>query len=150
MTTDPDALALLTSNMLGVLSTVAPDGQPRSRTLYYVANDAFEIFFMTLAGTRKVDDINHDPRAAFVVSDPESPRTLQIEGVVTAEPDTALIDPIVKRLMDNFMKQGPDFAPLTHLDPTTILFYRLTPTWTRLGKFAGASGTDEAFTDVTP
>ena len=150
MTNDPQALAFLKGNSLGVLSTVAPDGQPRSRTVYYASTDAFEIYFMTLAGTRKVEDINHESRAAFVVSDPDAPRTLQIEGVLSAEPDTALIDPIVKQLMDNFMKKGPDFAPLTHLDPTTILFYKLTPTWVRLGNFKQAEGTDEAFTEVTP
>lgn len=146
--TRAEAVSLLTSRSTGVLATLSPEGQPRARTLYYVANESFEVFFMTLADTRKVVDLNHVPRAAFVVSDDQAPHTIQIEGTIEAQPDTAVIDPIVSKLMENFMRRGPDFAPLTHLDPTTILFYKLTPTWVRFGDFTETSGTDEALVSV--
>lgn len=134
----------------GVLATAAPDGGVRARTIHYAANDAFEVFFVTLAGTRKVEDINANHRAAFVVSDPEIPSTLQIEGVLSEQPDTAIIDPMVHKLMDTLTEKGDMFAPLTHLDANNILFYKLTPTWIRLGDFTKSGGSDSVYTLITP
>lgn len=144
------ARTFLTENSVGVLATVAPDGTPRARTVYYAANDSFEIFLLTLAGTRKVEDINAHAQVAFVVSDPALPATLQIEGTLSAQPDTAAIDPMVSRLMDTLMQHGDSFAPVTHLDQQNILFYKLTPSWIRFGDFSKGQGTDEVFSVITP
>lgn len=144
------ARSFLMKNALGVLATTAPDGGVRARTVHYAATDTFELYFLTLAGTRKVEDINAHHQAAFVISDPERPCTLQIEGVLSEQPDTAAIDPIVQRLMETIMEKGDAFAPLTHLDAGTILFYKLTPTWIRFGDFATETGSDKVFSVITP
>jgi general stress protein 26 len=144
------ARALLMEHTTGVLATLASNGGVRARTVHYAANDAFELFFVTLAGTRKVEDINADHRAAFVISDPEAPRTLQIEGVLSEQPDTAIIDPMVQKLMDTLMEKGDTFAPLTRLDADNILFYKLTPTWIRLGDFTRTGGSDSVYAEITP
>lgn len=144
------ARAFLMSQKTGVLATHAPDGGVRARTVHYAASDAFELFFVTLAGTRKVEDINADHRAAFVISDAEAPWTLQIEGVLSEQPDTAIIDPMVTKLMDILMEKGDMFAPLTRLDADNILFYKLTPTWIRLGDFTRSGGSDSVYHVITP
>lgn len=142
------ALAFLTGRTHGVLATVSPKGGPRARTVYYAANDRFEVFFLTLAGTRKVDDINHEHRAAFVVSDEGAPQTIQLEGTITEQPDAAADEPVVKALMDTLMSKGDTFAPVTRLDQENILFYKLTPTWVRFGDFTMGEGTDEVLATV--
>mgnify|MGYP001599529929 CR=1 FL=1 len=144
------ARSFLLKNTTGVLATATQGGGVRARTVHYAANDAFELYFLTLAGTRKVEDIAANPRAAFVVSDPQAPWTLQIEGTLSEQPDTTIIDPMVQKLMDTLMEKGDAFAPLTHLDPNKILFYKLTPTWIRLGEFARGEGTKEVFSMITP
>lgn len=141
------ALTFLKTHTLGTLATLSEQG-PRARTVYYVPNDQFEVFFFTLAGTRKVKDINADHRAAFVVSDETAPRTLQMEGTLLELPDTTIADPMVKELLDTLMEHGHHFAPLTHMDASSILFYKLTPTWVRWGDFTVADGSDQVFTTI--
>lgn len=144
------ARAFLLKQTLGVIATKAPNGDAHARTIHYAANDAFEVFFVTLTGTRKVEDINADRQAAFVVSDPDVPCTLQIEGTISEQADTAIIDPMVTKLMDTLMEKGDMFAPLTRLDADNILFYKLTPTWIRYGDFSKSGGTDSVFSVITP
>jgi len=149
MNSDPktqESLSFLKNHAVGVLATLSPAGEPHARTVYYASNDMFEVFFLTLSGTRKVEDINDNHRAAFVVSDNATPQTLQIEGTISELTDTAEIDTVVKKLMDIFTSKGEHFAPLTHLDPGRVLFYKLSPEWIRRGDFTKSAGTDEAFT----
>ncbi len=149
--TDPkkQARSFLNEHSVGVLATVSSEGGPRARTVYYASTSNFQVFFFTLSGTRKVADINGDHRAAFVVSDTSAPQTLQMEGVLTELPDTTIADPIVKELMDTLMEKGAHFAPLTHLDASRILFYKITPTWIRWGDFTKGDGTDEVLLEIT-
>jgi|SRR3989344_1057569 len=150
MTTDAKtrALAFLKNNAVGTLATVSPEGMPRARTVHYVVTDSFEIFFLTLSGTRKVEDINGDHRAAFVVSDEDAPQTIQIEGTLVEQPDLTLIDPVVSGLMQTLMARGESFAPLTHLDAGNILCYKLVPTWIRWGDFTHGEGSSEVFSVI--
>ncbi|KND47137.1 MAG: hypothetical protein AB199_01755 [Parcubacteria bacterium C7867-004] len=152
--TDPltrqTALSFLKERAFGVLATVSPEGEPRARSVYYASDDSFGIFFLTLSGTSKVEDINNDHHAAFVVSAEDVPRTIQIEGVISELTDTATIDPIVQELMDTLMKNGPHFAPLTHLDAGRVLFYKITPSRVRWADFTKGDGTDEVFSQLVP
>lgn len=142
------ALAFLKEHSLGVLATVSAAGEPRARTVYYSADDTFDIFFLTLAGTRKTDDIASNPHAAFVVSAEEVPQTLQIEGIVSDLTDTAVIDPAVMSLARTLMARGSHFSPLTHFDTEKIRFYRLSPTWVRWGDFTAGESTDEVLSVI--
>ncbi len=150
MANDPKtgALALLKEETTGVLATISSDGSPRARTLYFTSDDAFNIFFLTFSGTQKVSEINADHRAAFVVSAPEKPQTLQIEGTISELTDTAVISPVVRILMDTLMKGGPHFAPLTHLDSGRVLFYKLTPSRVRFGDYTHGEGTEEVLLEI--
>lgn len=141
------ARSFIKAHTLGTLATVSETG-PHARTIYYATNDQFEIFFVTLAGTRKVVDINGDHRAAFVISDENAPQTLQMEGTLLELPDTTIADPMVKELLDTLMERGSHFAPVTHMDASSILFYKLTPTWMRWGDFTKADGSDEVFSTL--
>lgn len=149
-TTRQNALDFLKQSSLGTLATVSAAGIPRARTVYYAAGENFEIYFLTLAGTRKVEDINANHRAAFVISDIEAPQTLQLEGDVIEQPNTTIVDPVVHALMDTLMSMGDSFAPLTHLDADAILLYKLVPTWIRFGDFIESQGTDESLVEVAP
>ncbi len=146
--TEQSALSFLEDRTVGTLATVSAEGLPRARTVYYVSNELFEIFFFTLAGTRKVEDINANHLAAFVVSDGNLPQTLQLEGVLTELPDSSVADPQMQQLFDVLTARGSDFAPLAHLDASRVLFYKLTPTWVRFGDFVRKNSTDEVLTEI--
>lgn len=142
------AREFLTNNTLGTLATVASDGSPRARSLYYATDDTFAVYFVTLTGTRKVDDLAHNSAAAFVVSDENIPATLQIEGTVENITDTAVLNETVHNILATLMKRGEYFAPVTHMDAGQVLFYKLTPTWVRFGNFVIGEGNREVFSDA--
>lgn len=149
MTEKVNVLAFLQKHSVGVLATLSPDGTPRARTVYYATDDSFGVYFCTLTGTRKVEDIARNVHGAFVVSDEDTPQTIQIEGTILDLTETATINDVVRTLSDKFMERGTQFAPLTHLDPGKIAFYKLTPTWVRFGDFTDGFGADKTFTELS-
>lgn len=145
----PEAQTFLSLHSLGVLASLSPQGGPRARTVYYAAGTDFTLFFLTTDGTRKVEDLNHDSRCAFVVSNEEGPQTLQMEGTVTDLTETATLDPVTHNLLEILLARGERFAPVTRLDMGSIHFYKLTPTWVRWGDFTQGQGTASVMTEIS-
>lgn len=148
--TKTQAHSFLAHNTFGSLATVSKEGTPRVRSLYYATDDTFAVYFVTLTGTRKVEDLAHNTSAAFVVSDENTPATLQIEGSVENITDTAVLNETVHNILATLMKKGEHFAPVTHMDTARVEFYKLTPTWVRFGNFVIGEGNSEVFSDVLP
>lgn len=143
-----EALAFALNHNSGVLSTVSPEGNPRSRFLYYACDDEFNIYFLTLANTRKAADIAANPHAAFVVSEIDAPRTLQIEGTVEDLTETATASPLLSQFMQ-FLTSGKRYGiPLERFDQTTMKWYRLKPDWIRWGNFTFGRGSEEVFAEI--
>ena len=145
-----EALSFLVDHREGVLSTVSAEGQPRSRLLYYTCDDSFNIFFITLANTRKVADLAAHPKAAFVVSDTETPQTLQVEGEVKDLTETATNDPLIVGFFRELQSHKKYGIPLEHLDSAVIKIYRLSPSWIRWGHFTFGRGSDAVLTLIDP
>jgi general stress protein 26 len=145
-----EALSFLIGHSTGVLATVGKDSQPRARLVYYAADDAFRVHFITLANTRKAEDIAENPRAAFVVAETDAPRTIQLEGAVEDLTDTATIDPVLADLVNTLMSNTRFGAPLTRFDTAKLKFYRVTPDWVRWGDFTFGRGSDNVFTAINP
>jgi general stress protein 26 len=145
-----DALSFLVNHMLGVLATISDEGTPRARTIYYTCDDSFNIYFITLANTRKAQDIQKNPHAAFVVSEQDIPRTIQVEGTISDLTDTATIDPVLSDFVEVLMSQKTYGIPLTRFDTSVLKFFKLTPTWVRWGDFTIGQGTKNVLTEVEP
>ena len=145
-----EALSFLVDHPTGVLSTVTADGQPRARLIYYTCDDAFNVFFITLKSTRKVTDIAANNKAAFVVSETEIPRTLQMEGTIADLTDTATVDPLLADFVHTLMSHTKYGIPLSHFDASELHFYKLTPEWVRWGDFTFGKGTDQVLTTIDP
>jgi nitroimidazol reductase NimA-like FMN-containing flavoprotein (pyridoxamine 5'-phosphate oxidase superfamily) len=145
-----EALSFLVAHTTGVLSTVSIANTPRSRTVYYTCDDSFCVYFTTLTSTRKVEDISHNPNAAFVVSESDSPQTLQLEGTLTDLTETATNDAITQDLMRTVMSNSRFGPPLDRLDPSIVRFYRFTPNWVRWGSFVFGQGTDAVLSLIDP
>ncbi|HWH16367.1 MAG TPA: pyridoxamine 5'-phosphate oxidase family protein [Candidatus Paceibacterota bacterium] len=144
-----EALSFLANHEAGVLATLSTQQEVRARLVYYAADDAFNIYFLTLNDTRKVADLRTHSRAAFVVSSTEPPRTLQIEGEVADLTDSATLDPFLSEFVHKLMAHEKYGIPLSHLDASTIRFYRLTPTWVRWGDFTEGPGSDKVFAEIS-
>lgn len=144
-----EALSFLVNHDAGVLATVSAEGQPGARMIYYTCDDSFNVYFITLKSTRKVEQLASNSRAAFVVSEMDIPRTIQIEGKVEDMSETATDDPLLTDFIRRLMAHQPYGIPLAHFDASTLLFYKLTPSWIRWGDFTIGSGTDEVLTEIS-
>jgi hypothetical protein len=105
---------------------------------------------MTLKNTRKVSDVAANPHAAFVVSEMDVPRTLQIEGTVEDLSESAVNDPLLVDFMHRLMSHTAYNIPISHFDASEFTFFRLTPTWVRWGDFTFGQGTDNVLTEIDP
>ena len=145
-----EALSFLTDHNTGVLATVSREGAARARLVYYACDDAFQVYFMTFANTRKAADLAAHPHAAFVITETEVPRTLQVEGQVTDLSDQAGVDPVLSDLVHTLQSNTKFGAPLARFDPSALRFYRITPDWVRWGDFTLGRGTDNVLTQINP
>lgn len=145
-----EALSFLHSGETGVLATVSNNGTPRARLVYYTSDDSFNVYFITLANTRKVADMSANSDVAFTVFRADVPRTLQMEGTVTDLTETATNDPLLVAFLQKLVPKTPYGIPLEHLDSAVIRFYKITPHWVRWGDFTYGEGTEKVMTTITP
>ncbi|MBI4087054.1 pyridoxamine 5'-phosphate oxidase family protein [Candidatus Kaiserbacteria bacterium] len=78
------ALEFLKGNHTMVVSTVSPSGEPHAATMYYIADDDFNIYFMTASKSRKAVNLRANDHIAFVVG--TGPEVVTIQGSGTAMP----------------------------------------------------------------
>jgi pyridoxamine 5'-phosphate oxidase family protein len=89
-------LAYLSSQHLGRLATVAPDGAPQNNPVGYRYNDdlgTVDIYGLQLGASRKFRNLRGNPHVALVVDDlasvdPWEVRGIEIRGVAEALDDT--------------------------------------------------------------
>jgi general stress protein 26 len=144
-----DALAFLKRHKAGVLSTTAGEHHVHASTVYYTADDDFNIYLLTLINTRKFEALQAHPQVAFTVSTPDVPQTLQIEGMAM---DISFDEEAIKK-KDELIKvlnSNPWFyGPITKLDPAESVVVWIRPTWIRWADYAFAeAGSDHVFKEI--
>lgn len=73
---------LLERPLFGHLATVAPDGSPHSSVMWF-AWDGDVLRFTHTSTRQKFRNLQHEPRVALSIHDPENPyRSLEVRGVV--------------------------------------------------------------------
>jgi PPOX class probable F420-dependent enzyme len=87
--TDDEAWAELAAAHTGILTTLRRDGRPVSLPVWFVVHDG-HVYVRTPARTRKVEHVEHDPRATFLVERGE--RWAELCAVML-HADVALVDP---------------------------------------------------------
>lgn len=131
-----DALSFLKHHKTGVLATVAGEYTVHASMVYYVCDDDFNIYFLTLLNSRKLEALSEHPQVAFTVAIPDIPQTLQIEGVAI---DISLDAEEVKKkdaLFEILNATSPFYSPLVKLDPASIVMVWIKPTWIRWADYA--------------
>lgn len=151
-TTDPKAAALdfLRTHMTGVLSTISQAQTPRARTLYYSHDSDFNLYFITLATTRKASDVAAYPLAAFTVTDEHTLQTLQLEGSVTDVTNGPTDDVVIENLFDKLKLDKGQYPPLARLDRGDVRFYRITPSWIRWGDYTAGFHSKDVLFELSP
>lgn len=116
-------------HVLAVQSSISSKGDPQAAVVGIVVDDHFEIFFDTLATSRKCQNLRHDPRIAVVIGwDLQEECTLQLEGHAdepTGDELTRFKNLYFTRFPDGVERQSwPD-----------ITYFRVRPLWARFSDF---------------
>ncbi len=133
-----DALAFLKHHKAGVLATVSAEGAPHATTVYYVCDEDFNIYILTLANSRKFAAIQAHPEVAFTVSVPDVPQAIQIEGIAS---DISMDEGVKHKRQELFGVLSSNnwfYGPITKMDPADAMVVWIRPTWVRWSDYAFA------------
>ncbi len=143
-----EALAFAQSHTAGVLATVTHDNYPHASVVYYVIDDAFNMYFLTKRDSRKFSAIMARPQVAFAVGRQDIPQTLQIEGVASEVTSSEEQNMRVPELMNILSAQRPGMVPAGKMDGELALMW-VQPKWIRWGDFSKPGiGNDNLFFDI--
>lgn len=143
------ALEFLRQHKAGVLATVSPEGQPHASAVYYICDEKFNIYFLTLISSRKYAAIKANPKVAFVVGAQDVPQTVQLEG----EAEELLFEGEKKELVSNLTKVLTSnthyYAPVTQLDKAEVVLMWIKPHWVRWADYAAfKEGNENVWTEI--
>ena len=119
---------------LGVISTVNEECHPELASLYYVHDDALNIYFITREGSRKYKNITKNPHVAFVITTEHPARTIQLEGVAAKDTDPREENEYFAKLVA-LASEHLIMPPVSQIEDGEMLFMKMTTRWARLGDF---------------
>jgi len=112
------------------LATVDSDGSPQAAPLFYVSDDALNLYWLSSPASRHSLNLVARPRVAVVIYPAvwawTAIRGLQIEGESRAVPDALQREIILARYRQKFTLP-PEFSPL--IEQSAL--YTLRPAWIR-------------------
>jgi general stress protein 26 len=128
--TRAELLQFMRGQSLAVQATVSPSDAPQSAVVGIVVTDDLEVFFDTLETTRKVQNLRHNPRIAFVIGGltPGDERTVQYEGAADLPSGAELI-----RLKELYFQAFPDGRERQSWPG--LVYVRARPTWIRYSDY---------------
>jgi pyridoxine/pyridoxamine 5'-phosphate oxidase len=127
--TPHDLVTFIREQPWAVEASVSENGAPQAAVIGVVASDALELFFDTLATSRKCRNLRRDPRVAFVIGWDDG-RTLQLEGTAD-EPSGSDLERLKKLYFDRF----PDGRERGAAGG--VAYFRVRPAWARFSDFRG-------------
>ena len=124
-------LAFMRQHQYAVQASVNPSMAPQAAVIGVAVTDRFEIVFDALDGSRKVQNLRHNPRVALVVGGlaPGDERTVQYEGVA----DEPWGDDL-ERLKELYFARFPD-GRARQAWPG-LVYVRIRPTWIRYSDYS--------------
>jgi hypothetical protein len=128
--TRAELLQFMRGHALAVQASVSPSLAPQAAVVGIVVTDDFEVFFDTLDATRKVANLRHNPKIAFVIGGLTrgDERTVQYEGIAD-EPAGAELE----RLKEFYFSRFPDGRERQSW--RGLIYVRARPTWIRYSDF---------------
>jgi general stress protein 26 len=131
MLTREHLLAFMCSHRYAVEASVSSNGGVQAAVVGIVVTDDYEIFFDTLAETRKARNLRRNAAIAFVIGGtaPEDERSVQYEGVAD-QPEGADLE----RLTALYLERFPDGRERQSWPG--LIYLRARPTWLRYSDFS--------------
>lgn len=101
--------------------------------------------------SRKYAALSANPWAAFVIGDQKVPQTLQIEGPVVELKGSDEMGKHLPELVQRLTSNATYFAPITKMNPSSIVVMWLQGKWIRWADYASPeSGSEHVLTQLDP
>lgn len=118
----------LKSCPVGVLSTVAVDGNPHGAVIYFTIDEDFVVSFVTKVQTRKYDNLAHNNQVTLTVFDQQTQTTAQIIGKAVEIKDGYDINVIAGAILAASMKTSDGgLPPISKLSAGEFVGFKIKP-----------------------
>jgi general stress protein 26 len=145
--TQKNFLKFLKSKNIAAISTVSPDNQPMSATIYYIIDDDFTFYFMS-KDTHKTRNIQTNNKVALLISRENAPISAQIHGIADQIQGNSHFDMKRDELIQSLL-HNPFSPPIFEVKGDDIFIYKITPTWMRWLDLTDKSD-NKGFTQILP
>lgn len=132
-----ELLQFLRSHEVGALATIK-EGKAHAASIYYYIDDDLRVYFLTRNETLKFSNMVKEGTVGFVVTDPVTLQTVQIEGTGREVDYTGEYAAVMKKYVDQLSKSGKAWEniPINHMLGTGYYaFAQITPSWIRWTDF---------------
>ena len=130
------AYNFLSTQMIAHVATVSTSNLPHIASVYYMADQALNIYFVTQMNTLKFQNLKYNPIISIEVTDEQSLRTIQARGkaaVCTDQKESiSVINQISQIVRYNVLWTPPTIMHNFNSSATVIKFK---PEWLRLADF---------------
>lgn len=124
-------LTFMREERYAVQASVTAQGTPQAALVGVIVTERFEVFFDTLAGSRKAVNLRHNSAAALVIGSAaaDAERTVQLQGIADQPSGVQLA-----RLLELYFSRFPDGR--ARQTWAGISYWRVSPTWLRYSDFS--------------
>lgn len=126
----------LSSNPIGVLSTVNSNCDPHGAVIYFAIDSNFNISFITRNATRKFDNLKHHDHAMLTVYDPKTQTTAQVIGAVHEIRDNDKINEIAQQIFKSSLQTSDaGIPPISKLFEGSYVAFTIDPAQVRMAVY---------------
>lgn len=118
----------LKNQHLAVVSTADLDTNLEASLVYFIADECFNIFFLSKTETTKVKNINKNPKVAIVIGLENKPKSIKASGTAEVVNGSSEYADIKKRLINRITERSNYWPPLNNLDKGSLTLVKITPT----------------------
>ena len=127
----------LSSNPVGVLSSVTPDNNPHGVVIYFSLDHDFNIFFVTKSYTHKYDNLKHHDHVMLTVFEPVSQTTAQVIGNASEITDPTTLNGIAAAILGSSLKTSiAGLPPISKLEAGPYVAFQIKPVQIRMAVYA--------------
>jgi general stress protein 26 len=124
-----DAVEFLKTHDLGVFSTIDRTGNVHGAVVYYVLDNANNLYIQTKSNTAKGRNVFAHSQVAFTIFDAAKQQTLQISGSASIETDRAVKNKVFKKIVRPRTYNGTSsLPPVTKIHDGSFVVIKITPT----------------------
>ncbi|OGK48841.1 hypothetical protein A3A56_01365 [Candidatus Roizmanbacteria bacterium RIFCSPLOWO2_01_FULL_40_32] len=132
---------------MAVFGTTSPDNSPHLSSMFFVANEDLNFYFITKSETAKVANIAANSKVSVVVSDQDSYKTVEANGIAIAISGFEKIRTIIQMFTKIYVKEeviehGKLFnwpPPIEKIEKGDIMVYELKPSYLRYADYSNSS-----------